>query len=172
MIELLWGLLVAGVVLVVLRLGAELCWRVFETSAAALLERCQVALHQRRVEQRHRALQQAMRELEQRQLEQDRSRRIVDLDGQPRAISPGEWGFFLNRCLSELELEANLESLSWSTVRQHWRRQSLAWHPDRGGSVQAWLRKQRAYEALKELLPHLALSRSAIRGSAGIRDGE
>ena len=109
---------------------------------------------------------------EQRQLEQDRSRRIVDLDGQPRTISPGEWGFFLNRCLSELELEANLESLNWSTVRQHWRRQSLAWHPDRGGSVQAWLRKQRAYEALKELLPHLALSRSEIRGSAGIRDGE
>ena len=34
-------------------------------------------------------------------------------------------------------------------MRQHWRRSSLRWHPDHGGDPALWLRKQRAYEALK-----------------------
>jgi hypothetical protein len=35
---------------------------------------------------------------------------------------------------------------SWS-----WRRSSLRWHPDQGGDHAAWLRRLRAYEALRQL---------------------
>jgi hypothetical protein len=152
-IEVMSGLLVAGCVLLVLRVVAELCWRAFDVIATALFERGQLLLYQRRVETRCRVLQQAFREEEQRAVERFHSRRIVDLDGQQRTISQDGWFSFLNLCLAELQLEASLSTIHWHEIRKHWRRRSLSWHPDRGGSVQIWLRKQRAYEALEVLLP-------------------
>jgi hypothetical protein len=61
-------------------------------------------------------------------------------------LLPEELRAFLRSCWAELELA---EGSTWAVVRQHWRRSSLRWHPDHGGDPALWLRKQRAYEALK-----------------------
>ncbi|MFZ0407571.1 MAG: hypothetical protein WAM11_05610 [Cyanobium sp.] len=86
----------------------------------------------------------------QRQLQaQERSRQrlqVVDLDGQTQWMMPEELAAFHRRCWAELELGAGSP---WLLVRQQWRRRSLRWHPDHGGDPATWLRKQRAYEALK-----------------------
>jgi hypothetical protein len=139
--------------MVVFRIGAEFCWRLFEASAAVMLERCQLALHQRRIDLRHRVLKRALLDLESAHQKRVRSVRVVTLDGESRTLHDAEWPLFLAECLRELELDAPFESFRWSDIRQHWRQQSLRWHPDRGGSVQVWLRKQRAYQAIEELLP-------------------
>lgn len=143
----------AGAFLVVLRFGAELCWRAFDSIATAVFDRCQQKLIQRRVELRHRWLQQAIREEERRANKRSGSRRIVDLDGQQCIVSQDNLDSFLRICMLELELNMNLSTLDWQQVRRHWRQRSLTWHPDRGGHVQNWLRKQRAYEAIEKLLP-------------------
>jgi hypothetical protein len=152
-IELMAGLLMAAAFLVVLRFGAELCWRAFDSIATVVFDRFQQELMQRRVELRHRLLQQAIREEERRAGERSSSRRIVDLDGQQCIVTQGNLPSFLRLCMLELELDVNPSTLDWQQVRRHWRQRSLTWHPDRGGHVQNWLRKQRAYEAIENLLP-------------------
>jgi len=153
-VDLLSGLLIAALVLAALRIGAELCWKAFEHGITLLLERGQIALQTRRVQQHHQQLEQALLQRQQWTSERALQRSVVGLDGKRRLLARHEWDGFLSRCLQELELEEELPNLSWEQVRQHWRRQSLIWHPDRGGAVAAWLRKQRAYEGLEALLPH------------------
>ena len=82
-------------------------------------------------------------------LAQHRSRQrrlVVDLDGQHCWMLPEEIQSFHQCCWAELGLAA---SSPWPLVRRQWRRSSLRWHPDHGGDPATWLRKQRAYEALK-----------------------
>ena len=159
------ALLMAAAFLVVLRFGAELCWRAFDSIATAVFDRFQQELMQRRVELRHRLLQQAIREEERRAGECSSSRRIVDLDGQQCIVTHDNLASLLRLCMLELELDVNLSTLDWQQVRRHWRQRSLTWHPDRGGRVQNWLRKQRAYEAIENLLPlwQEQLDRSPLR---------
>ena len=73
---------------------------------------------------------------------------LTDLDGQRRWLERSQLAAFTRSCRQELEL---LEPCSWSELRRHWRRSSLRWHPDHGGDPAHWLRKQRAYEALRQL---------------------
>jgi len=108
-----------------------------------LLERSRTAVQQERILRHHQAIAQ-QRQAMARQRERQR-RRVVDLDGQVRWLLPEEIQAFQRRCWSELELA---EGSSWAVVRQHWRRNSLRWHPDHGGDPAIWLRKQRAYGAL------------------------
>lgn len=51
-------------------------------------------------------------------------------------------------------------------MRQHWRRSSLRWHPDHGGDPDQWLRKQRAYDALRQLGGDTLASRLGRRGAS------
>jgi hypothetical protein len=37
----------------------------------------------------------------------------------------------------------------WPVVRATWRRQLRAWHPDNGGDMQRWIRRQAAYQLLE-----------------------
>ena len=39
---------------------------------------------------------------------------------------------------------------SWSEIRDHWRRQVVRWHPDRGGDLQLWHQRLAAYRLLRE----------------------
>ncbi|CAK6690883.1 hypothetical protein IFHNHDMJ_00904 [Synechococcus sp. CBW1107] len=73
---------------------------------------------------------------------------VFDLDGKRIALTLDQLSTFRTRCCLELDLNP---STSWSEIRQQWRRRSMAWHPDHGGSLDVWLRKQRAYEALAQL---------------------
>ncbi len=73
---------------------------------------------------------------------------LTDLDGQRRWLERSQLEGFALSCRQELEL---LDACSWSELRRHWRRSSLRWHPDHGGDPANWLRKQRAYEALRQL---------------------
>ena len=73
---------------------------------------------------------------------------LTDLDGQRRWLERSQLADFARSCRLELEL---LDPCSWSELRRHWRRSSLRWHPDHGGDPAHWLRKQRAYEALRQL---------------------
>jgi hypothetical protein len=82
--------------------------------------------------------------------------RVVDLEGQVCWLLPEELRDFQRSCWAELELA---EGSAWSVVRQHWRRSSLRWHPDHGGDPAVWLRKQRAYGALKN-------ARAQVQGAA------
>lgn len=109
-----------------------------------LLERSRDALRQERILRRQQEWERHRQALARQR--DERLERMVDLDGQVRWLPPEEIQAFLRCCWSELELE---EGSAWSLVRQQWRRRSLRWHPDHGGDPALWLRKQRAYEALK-----------------------
>jgi hypothetical protein len=109
-----------------------------------LLESSRMSVQQERI-LRHHELLERHRQERARQLARQRHR-VVDLNGQVCWLLPDELRGFLRSCWVELELA---EGSAWSVVRQHWRRSSLRWHPDHGGDPVVWLRKQRAYEALK-----------------------
>ena len=110
-----------------------------------LLERSRASVQQERIIKSHHQLLERHRQERARQLARKRHR-VVDLNGQVCWLLPDELRGFLRSCWVELELA---EGSAWSVVRQHWRRSSLRWHPDHGGDPVVWLRKQRAYEALK-----------------------
>ena len=114
-----------------------------------LLERSRDALHRERIQRRHQDWERHRQTLVHQR--EARLQRVVDLDGQVRWLSPEQLRGFLCCCWSELELA---EGSRWSQVRQQWRRRSLRWHPDHGGDTAVWLRKQRAYEALRLLQHH------------------
>lgn len=109
-----------------------------------LLERSRDALLQDRIVRGHQAWER-QRQLMARE-RHTRRLRVVELDGEVRWLAPEEIPGFLRRCWRELDLA---EGSSWTQIRQQWRRHSLRWHPDHGGDPAIWLRKQRAYEALK-----------------------
>ena len=73
---------------------------------------------------------------------------LTDLDGQRRWLERSQLEGFARSCRLELGLS---DPCSWSELRRHWRRSSLRWHPDHGGDPANWLRKQRAYDALRQL---------------------
>jgi hypothetical protein len=109
-----------------------------------LLERSRLDVQQERILRHHQLLERHRQERA-RQIARQR-RRVVDLDGQVCWFLPEELRAFLRSCWDELELA---EGSTWAVVRRHWRRSSLRWLPDHGGDPAVWLRKQRAYEALK-----------------------
>jgi len=109
-----------------------------------LLERGRVDVQQERI-LRHHQLLERQRQERARQIARQKIR-VVDLEGQVCWLLPEELRDFQRSCWAELELA---EGSAWSVVRQHWRRSSLRWHPDHGGDPAVWLRKQRAYGALK-----------------------
>ena len=111
-----------------------------------LFERNRDALQREQILRLH-ELREQMRRQQRRQGGGPRlQRRIVDLDGQQRWLDPEELRAFHRRCWAELGLAAETP---WPQVRQQWRRRAIAWHPDQGGDPADWLRKQRAYEALR-----------------------
>lgn len=77
-----------------------------------------------------------------------RARRFTDLDGSTIRVPEEQLPLFRARCCRELGVRP---TASWSSIRRHWRRNSLEWHPDHGGAVEVWLRKQRAYQVLEAL---------------------
>ena len=109
-----------------------------------LLERTRTTVQQERILNHHAAWEQ-QRQRQARELARQR-RQVVDLDGQPQWLLPEEIRAFHQLCWAELGLAPDSP---WPQVRQQWRRNSLRWHPDHGGHLATWLRKQRAYEALK-----------------------
>ena len=109
-----------------------------------LLERSRLDVQQERILRHHQLLERHRQERA-RQIARQR-RRVVDLDGQVCWLLPEELRAFLRSCWDELELA---EGSTWAVVRRHWRRSSLRWLPDHGDDPAVWLRKQRAYKALK-----------------------
>jgi len=120
-----------------------------------LLERSRDALRRARIQRRHQDWERHRQALAQQR--ESQLQRVVDLDGQVRWLQPEQMRAFLRRCWSELELA---EGSGWGQVRRQWRRTSLRWHPDHGGDPATWLRKQRAYEALKNAREQTGLLRS------------
>ena len=108
---------------------------------------------QRRAQDHQRSLTEARR--------RQRGWSITDLDGQRRWLELTQLAGFQQLCYGELELQ---EACSWAELRRHWRRSSLRWHPDHGGDPAHWLRKQRAYEALRQLGADPLASRLGHRG--------
>lgn len=127
----LWGLLRAGLALYLLLMER---WS----------QNCRDAITSERLHEQSQRQQQA--------LNQQRRRRrgwsLVDLDGRTLALEAKELEPFARRCRAELGLSG---PCSVSELRRHWRRSSLRWHPDQGGDHAAWLRRLRAYEALRQL---------------------
>lgn len=150
---LLTAIAITALALGLLWAGAALGWWLVDRCVDPLLERCREAGEGERILQAAALNEAAFR---QRRLQRDRHRlqkRLHDLDGRPFLLDAEAFESFRERCRRELGLSA---PCSWSELRRHWRRCSLAWHPDRGGDPQLWLRRQRAYEALKLLreAPH------------------
>lgn len=127
----LWGLLRAGLALSLLLMDR---WS----------QNCRDAIASERLQQQGQRQQQA--------LNQQRRRRrgwsVVDLDGRTLALEASQLEPFAKLCRAELGLSG---PCSVSELRRHWRRSSLRWHPDQGGDNAAWLRRLRAYEALRQL---------------------
>ena len=148
---LLAALALAALGLLLLRLLADLAWRLVNRCIDPAVERVRSANDQERVQkilaaslaarQRDRS---AARALAQRL-------RLTDLNGQPLHLAPEQIPAFHNLCCRELGVPTGSP---WPRIRQQWRRQSLRWHPDHGGDTATWLRKQRAYEALELLRNH------------------
>ncbi len=127
----LWGMLRAGLALSLLLMDR---WS----------QNCRDAIASERLQQQGQRQQQA--------LNQQRRRRrgwsVVDLDGRTLALEASQLEPFAKLCRAELGLSG---PCSVSELRRHWRRSSLRWHPDQGGDNAAWLRRLRAYEALRQL---------------------
>ena len=106
--------------------------------------------HADRVRQQAEAYQRAVAAARQaaRRAARSRARTFIDLDGARIRVPADQLRLFRGRCCRELGVEPGA---SWSAIRRQWRRRSLDWHPDHGGSVAVWLRKQRAYQALEQL---------------------
>jgi hypothetical protein len=138
----LWGLLRAGLALNL--------WLMERWSQA-----CRDAITIERLQWEGQRQQQALNR-------QRRSRRgwsLVDLDGRTLALEASQLEPFARRCRAELGLSG---PCSVSELRHHWRRSSLRWHPDQGGDNEAWLRRLRAYEALRQL-GHDATARQLVK---------
>ena len=127
----LWGVIYGG-------------WWLLLRLIGSLLERSRAEIQQERILRGLSAWQQQRQLLAQHRSRQRRL--VVDLDGQHCWMLPEEIQSFHQCCWAELGLAA---SSPWPLVRRQWRRSSLRWHPDHGGDPATWLRKQRAYEALK-----------------------
>ena len=115
------------------------------------------SLASERIQQRAAEQQRSLTEARRRQ----RGWSITDLDGQRRWLELTQLAGFQQICYGELELQG---SCSWAELRRHWRRSSLRWHPDHGGDPANWLRKQRAYEALRQLVADPLARRLGHRG--------
>jgi hypothetical protein len=127
----LWGVIYGG-------------WWLLLRLIGSLLERSRADIQQERILRGLSAWQQQRQLLAQHRSRQRRL--VVDLDGQHCWMLPEEIQSFHQCCWAELGLAT---SSPWPLVRRQWRRSSLRWHPDHGGDPATWLRKQRAYEALK-----------------------
>lgn len=75
-------------------------------------------------------------------------RRVTDLDGHRQMMGLTELRVFRRECCRELGAEL---MASEQEIRKLWRRSVIKWHPDQGGDAEGWLRKLRAYEAIKQL---------------------
>ncbi len=127
----LWGLLRAGLALYLLLMER---WS----------QNCRDAITSERLQEQGQRQQQALN----RQRRRRRGWSLVDLDGRTLALEASQLEPFARRCRAELGLSG---PCSLSELRRHWRRSSLRWHPDQGGDNAAWLRRLRAYEALRQL---------------------
>jgi hypothetical protein len=127
----LWGLLRAGLALYLLLMER---WS----------QNCRDAITSERLQEQGQRQQQALN----RQRRRRHGWSLVDLDGRRLALEATELEPFARRCRAELGLSG---PCSLSELRRHWRRSSLRWHPDQGGDHAAWLRRLRAYEALRQL---------------------
>ena len=127
----LWGLLGAGLALYLLLMER---WS----------QNCRDAITSERLQEQGQRQQQALN----RQRRRPRGWSLVDLDGRTLALEASQLEPFARRCRAELGLSG---PCSVSELRRHWRRSSLRWHPDQGGDHAAWLRRLRAYEALRQL---------------------
>ena len=126
--SLLLALTIAALALSLLWAGAALGWWLLGVVFDPLVERSRADLHRQRILQAALLREQAMHRL---RLQRQRSSwRFHDLDGRPLLLAEEELEGFQRRCLAELELPG---PRSWPEIRRHWRRQSLSWHPDRGG---------------------------------------
>jgi hypothetical protein len=142
------ALLLTALALLLLHVLAAGGWWLFDRLMDPMLERSRDALRQ---EQLLRSLKHGEQLRQQQAAERRRrrqGRRVRDLEGHIRQLLPEELAAFRRLCWAELELPVHS---TWTAVRQQWRRCSLRWHPDHGGETATWLRKQRAYEALKDL---------------------
>jgi hypothetical protein len=128
---LLWGLLTAA-------------FSLYLSLMVRLSESCRDGWTSDRILEAARLRQQAV----QRRQRQALGWTLVDLDGRCCWLEASQLDPFVRRCRQELELGA---PCGLAELRRHWRRGSLRWHPDRGGDPQAWLRRLRAYEALRQL---------------------
>lgn len=118
-----------------------------------LLERARVGVHAERVWKLHEVQQERARlhriakAAQQQRLES--RRRFVTPSGDTVLLDSFEQLSLARTCRDELHLPSEAD---WPAVKKAWRRQVLIYHPDRGGDPQVWLRKLRAYEALRQLL--------------------
>ncbi len=161
---LLLALTIAALALLLLWAGAAMGWWLLGALFDPLVERSRADLDRQRILQAALLREQAMQRLRLQRQHQRSALRLHDLDGRPLLLSEDELESFQRRCLAELELPA---PCSWPEIRRHWRRQSLIWHPDRGGDRLRWLRRQRAYEALGQIRERWGRAASAPAVAAG-----
>lgn len=146
--SLLTAIALAALGLLLLRLLADLAWGLLNRWVDHAVESARSASDHERVQR----ILSAQIELRHRQRTAARALearvRLTDLNGKPLLLEEGQIPAFHRLCCRELGLPAGS---GWTQIRSHWRRQSLRWHPDHGGDVDIWLRKNRAYEALRSL---------------------
>lgn len=137
-------LLISALLLVLFALASVLLWRFCWFALFRWVERTRSQVQAERVQGIYRYQQQARAAAE--RLRQ--TPRITDPEGRKVMVGVDSIPVLRSRCCQELGIKVDS---SWPEIRRHWRRSSLRWHPDQGGALDAWLRKLRAYEALKQL---------------------
>lgn len=124
-------------------------WRLFLWISGRGIEQVRTSSQVAQINAHHARLQQLLEMEEKRKREAFQST-YTDLDGKRIYLNREQLQGFRAVCLKMLDLGANQQHTQ-ASIRQHWRKRVIRWHPDQGGDAGLWLVRLRAYEALMEM---------------------
>ena len=121
-------------------------WQIFLWVSSRSVDRVRTSTQVEQINALHSRWLQRLEFEAQRKREAEK-RAFTDLDGKRVYLNRQEQQEFKNECLQVLGLSTS-QRYTKQSIRQHWRKHVLRWHPDQGGDSEIWLAKIRAYEAL------------------------
>ena len=140
-----WSAAILGILTAI----AVATWRLFLWISERGIESVRTNSKAEQIGALHRRIQRLL------ELEEIRKKEVIrstftNLEGKRVYLSLDEKQRFKLECQQVLGLNSALKQ-DQKSIRQHWRRNVIQWHPDQGGDAERWLIKLRAYEALLKM---------------------
>lgn len=140
-----WSAAILGILTAI----AFATWKLFLWISERGIESVRINSQAERIGALHERLQRLLKLEEIRKKEAIKST-FTDLDGKRVFLNHEEKQRFKRECQQVLGINLELKQ-DQKSIRQHWRRNVIQWHPDQGGDAEKWLIKLRAYEALLKM---------------------